>query len=72
MVDTTAELELLLMRRSLTYAELQTAAEMAPDFRIQPDATVIKIGGAASSIEGARPSTRSSTRSSPLAAPTSR
>jgi len=45
MVDTKAELESLLMRRSLTDDQLQAAAETAPDFRIQPDATVIKIGG---------------------------
>ena len=45
MVDSTAELETLLMQRSLTDAQLQAAAETATDFRIQPDATVIKIGG---------------------------
>jgi molybdenum storage protein len=45
MADTTAELEALLMQRSLTDAQLQTAAEAAADFRILPDATVIKIGG---------------------------
>ena len=45
MLNTTAELETLLMQRSLTDAQLQAAAETASDFRIQPDATVIKIGG---------------------------
>ena len=42
---TTAELEALLMQRSLTDAELLAAADTAPDFRILPEATVIKIGG---------------------------
>ena len=41
----TTELEALLMQRSLSDAQLQAAAEAAPDFRILPDATVIKIGG---------------------------
>ena len=45
MADTTPELETLLMQRSLTDAQLQAAADAAPDFRILPDATVIKIGG---------------------------
>ena len=45
MANTTAELETLLMQRSLTDPELQAATEKAPDFRILPDATVIKIGG---------------------------
>lgn len=45
MANTTEELERLLMERSLTDAQLQAAAEAAPDFRILPDATVIKIGG---------------------------
>src|ERR1700744_1435058 len=45
MPDTTAELEALLMQRSLTDPELLAAAETAADFRILPDATVIKIGG---------------------------
>ena len=45
MDNTTTELEALLMQRSLTDAQLQSAAEAATDFRIQPDATVIKIGG---------------------------
>ncbi|MGJ4889602.1 uridine kinase [Bradyrhizobium sp. HKCCYLRH3099] len=45
MATTTAELEQLLMQRSLTDAELIAAAETAADFRILPDATVIKIGG---------------------------
>jgi molybdenum storage protein len=45
MANTTTELEALLMQRSLSDAELQTAAEAAADFRILPDATVLKIGG---------------------------
>ena len=45
MANTTSELEALLMERSLTDPELQAAAETAADFRILPDATVIKIGG---------------------------
>ena len=45
MANTTAELELLLMERSLTDKELLAAAESAPDFRILPDATVLKVGG---------------------------
>src|SRR5215469_18261101 len=45
MVHPTAELEALLMQRSLTDPELQAKAEAAADFRILPDATVIKIGG---------------------------
>jgi molybdenum storage protein len=45
MANTTAELETLLLERSLTDKELLAAAESAPDFRILPDATVLKIGG---------------------------
>ena len=45
MANTTAELEALLMQRSLTDPELLAAAEAAADYRILPDATVIKIGG---------------------------
>ncbi|MFG1280478.1 uridine kinase [Xanthobacter autotrophicus] len=45
MSHTTAELETLLMQRSLTDTQLLAAAETAEDFRILPDATVIKIGG---------------------------
>jgi len=41
----TAGLEELLMHRSLTDEQLQVAAEAAADFRILPDATVIKVGG---------------------------
>jgi len=41
----TAELEALLMERSLTDEELLRATDEAPDYRILPDATVIKIGG---------------------------
>lgn len=45
MSHTTAELEALLMQRSLTDEVLLSAAEKAADFRILPEATVIKIGG---------------------------
>ncbi|MFG1401800.1 amino acid kinase family protein [Xanthobacter sediminis] len=45
MANTTAELEALLMQRSLTDPQLLAAADTAEDFRILPDATVIKIGG---------------------------
>jgi molybdenum storage protein len=45
MANTTTDLEALLMERSLTDVELLAAADAAPDFRILPDATVIKIGG---------------------------
>jgi len=45
MTNTTTDLEALLMQRSLTDAQLLAAAEAAMDFRILPDATVIKIGG---------------------------
>lgn len=41
----TMELEQLLMQRSLTDPELQAAAAKAEDFRILPEATVIKVGG---------------------------
>jgi molybdenum storage protein len=45
MATTTAELEALLMQRSLTDTQLLAAADAAADFRILPDATVLKIGG---------------------------
>ena len=45
MTNATSELEALLMQRSLTDPELQAKAETASDFRILPDATVLKIGG---------------------------
>jgi molybdenum storage protein len=45
MANTTAELETLLMQRSLTDPQLLAAAAKAEDFRILPDATVVKIGG---------------------------
>jgi molybdenum storage protein len=45
MTNTTQELETLLMQRPLSDAQLLAAAEQAQDFRILPDATVIKIGG---------------------------
>jgi molybdenum storage protein len=45
MANKAAELEALLMQRSLTDAQLLAAAESAADYRILPDATVIKIGG---------------------------
>jgi molybdenum storage protein len=43
--DSMSELETLLMERSLTDPELQAKVASAADFRILPDATVIKIGG---------------------------
>lgn len=45
MTNATAELEELLMQHSLTDDQLQLAAASAMDFRILPDAAVIKIGG---------------------------
>lgn len=45
MANTTAELEALLMQRSLTDPELLAATETAGDYRILPEATVIKVGG---------------------------
>jgi molybdenum storage protein len=45
MAETTTELETLLVERSLTDPQLQVAAARAADYRILPDATVIKIGG---------------------------
>jgi hypothetical protein len=45
MSNTITELEGLLMQRSLTDPQLLAAAEAASDFRILPEATVIKIGG---------------------------
>nr|AAS83034.1 hypothetical protein pRhico094 [Azospirillum brasilense] len=45
MTSTTAELEALLMQRSLTDVQLLAAADAAADFRILPNATVLKIGG---------------------------
>jgi molybdenum storage protein len=45
MAETTTELEALLMQRNLTDAALEAAVEKAGDFRILPDATVLKIGG---------------------------
>ncbi len=45
MAKTAAQLEQLLMERSLTDPQLLAAAEAAADFRILPDATVIKVGG---------------------------
>ena len=41
----TLELSALLMQKSLTDEQLLTAAAAAAEFRILPDATVIKIGG---------------------------
>ena len=61
MANTTAELEALLMERSLTDPQLVAAVDAAENFRILPDATVIKIANRASSIEDAPRSTRSST-----------
>jgi molybdenum storage protein len=45
MANTTAELEALLMQRSLTDPQLMEAAEASADYKILPEATVIKIGG---------------------------
>ena len=45
MANETAELEALLMQRSLTDEELSRATDAAPSYRILPDATVVKIGG---------------------------
>ncbi|WP_041794878.1 uridine kinase [Pararhodospirillum photometricum] len=45
MADTITALETLLMQGSLSDPELLAAAEQAPDYRILPEATVIKIGG---------------------------
>ena len=45
MTSTAPEFEALLMERSLTDPELQAKVEAAADFRILPDANVIKIGG---------------------------
>jgi molybdenum storage protein len=40
-----ASLESLLMERSLSDRELMAASEAGPDYRILPDASVLKIGG---------------------------
>jgi molybdenum storage protein len=45
MSNVTSELETLLLEASLTDEELLKATESAPDLRILPDATVLKIGG---------------------------
>src|SRR6202035_2885848 len=45
MTSTAPEFEALLMERSLSGPELQAKADGARDFRIPPDANVIKIGG---------------------------
>ncbi len=45
MTSAASELEALLMQRSLTDPELEAKAAEAAEFRILPDATVIKIGG---------------------------
>jgi molybdenum storage protein len=45
MANSTSELETLLMQRSLSDPQLLAEAAAAADFRILPDATVIKIGG---------------------------
>ena len=45
MAHSTTELEALLMARSLTDPQLLAAAEDAPDYRILPQASVIKVGG---------------------------
>jgi molybdenum storage protein len=43
--DDTGALQSLLMSRSLSDAELMQASADAPDFKILPDANVIKVGG---------------------------
>src|SRR3974390_830079 len=45
MTNRTAELEALLMQRSLADSQLLAASEKAANFRILPDVAVIKIGG---------------------------
>ncbi len=45
MSDMTSELGTRLLEGSLTDEELLKATESAPDFRILPDATVLKLGG---------------------------
>jgi len=45
MAHDTAALHDLLMQRSLTDAELLAATQAAPDYRILPDVTVLKVGG---------------------------
>ena len=45
MTNTAPALEALLMERSLSDPELQAKLEAAADFRILPDANVVKIGG---------------------------
>ena len=45
MINSTSELEALLMQRSLSDPDLLAVAARAADFRILPDATVLKIGG---------------------------
>jgi len=45
MAKTTAELEALLMQRSLSDPELGAAVDAATNFRILPDAIVVQIGG---------------------------
>jgi molybdenum storage protein len=43
--DDTGALQSLLMSRSLSDAELMAASANAPDYKILPDASVVKIGG---------------------------
>ena len=45
MANTTAELEALLMQRSFSDPQLVAAMDAAENYRILPEATVIKIGG---------------------------
>src|ERR1700729_4599312 len=45
MTSTASDLEAVLMERSLRDPELQAKADGDPDFRILPDANVVKIGG---------------------------
>ena len=45
MTSNVSALEALLMERSLTDRELLAKADEAADFKILPDASVVKIGG---------------------------
>jgi len=43
--EDTASLKSLLMTRSLNDRELMAASDTAPDYRILPEVSVLKIGG---------------------------
>jgi molybdenum storage protein len=59
-----AELESLLMARSLDDPEMLAASDAVPDNRVPPDVSVLKIGGQSLMDRAARRCTRSSRRSS--------